>query len=328
VSVDERQRTEDRPPAPRGHVPRYDTVLGLDGRGPIAAVLTWVVYGAIILIFAGPLIALLIGAFSRVVDPTKFSLFPEGGFTFANFTHAEDRNVYQYLFNSFVVVGFGLLLQMVVSVFAAYALARKRFRGAAVTMLLILATMMLPEEVIAIPLSVVLADLPVPMQELVPFYVTEGLANFNAEVPERINLIGTYAGMILPIGAWGFSILVMTEFMKEVPLELEEAARIDGAGEIRTFLWVILPLCRPAMGVIGVFGFTMIWDQYLLPLIVATEPSQYTLPIALRTLRSDEEVGIGVLLAASILALLPSVAAFLAFQRQFVKGLTSGAIKG
>ena len=72
----------------------------------------------------------------------------------------------------------------------------------------------------------------------------------------------------------------------------------------------------------------MIWDQYLLPLIVATEPSQYTLPIALRTLRSDEEVGIGVLLAASILALLPSVVAFLAFQRQFVRGLTSGAIKG
>jgi multiple sugar transport system permease protein len=113
-----------------------------------------------------------------------------------------------------------------------------------------------------------------------------------------------------------------------VPLELEEAARLDGAGELRTFFSVILPLSRPALGVIGVFGFTMIWDQYLLPLIVATEPSQYTLPIALRTLRSDEEVGIGVLLAAAMLALLPSVLAFLAFQRQFVKGLTSGAIKG
>jgi multiple sugar transport system permease protein len=185
-------------------------------------------------------------------------------------------------------------------------LARKRMRGAAVVMLLILATMILPEEIIAIPLSVVLADVP----------------------PFHLNLIGTYAGMILPVGAWGFSILVMTEFMKEVPIELEEAARIDGAGELRTFFSVILPLCRPALGVIGVFGFTMIWDQYLLPLIVATEPSQYTLPIALRTLRSDEEVGIGVLLAAAILALLPSVLAFLAFQRQFMRGLTSGAIKG
>ena len=89
------------------------------------------------------------------------------------------------------VVGFGLLLQIAVSVFASYALARKRFRGSALTMLAILTTMMLPEEVIAIPLSVVLSDLP-------------GL---------HINLIGTYAGMILPLGAWGFSIIVMTEFM-------------------------------------------------------------------------------------------------------------------
>jgi multiple sugar transport system permease protein len=327
MSVDERLSIGERD-QPKRHVPRYDTVLGLEGRGPIAAAGTWIVYGAIILIFAGPLVALMIGAFSRVVDPTKFSLIPDEGFTLENFTRAEQRNVYHYLFNSFVVVGFGLLLQLVVSVFAAYALARKKFRGAAVTMLLILATMMLPEEVIAIPLSVVLADLPAPLHELVPFHLAYLLDGMGREIPSDINLIGTYAGMILPIGAWGFSILVMTEFMKEVPLELEEAARIDGAGELRTFLWVILPLCRPALGVIGVFGFTMIWDQYLLPLIVATEPSQYTLPIALRTLRSDEEVGIGVLLAAAILALLPSVAAFLAFQRQFVKGLTSGAIKG
>jgi multiple sugar transport system permease protein len=175
-----------------------------------------------------------------------------------------------------------------------------------VVMLLMLATMMLPEEIIAIPLSLVLSDLPV----------------FHA------NLIGTYAGMILPVGAWGFSILVMTEFMKEVPVELEEAARIDGAGELRIFATIILPLCRPALGVIGVFGFTMIWDQYLLPLIVAPEPSMWTLPVALRSLRSDEEAGIGVLLAASLLALLPSIIAFLAFQRQFMRGLTSGAVKG
>jgi multiple sugar transport system permease protein len=286
---------------------RYDTVLGLDSqRGPLAKALKLLGYTVMTLVFAGPLIALLIGSLSHVVDPTKFSLIPQGGFTLQNFIEAEDRHVYDYLFNSFVVVGLGLLLQMLVSVFAAYSLARKRLIGATIIMLLILSTMMLPEEVIAIPLSVVLADIP----------------------PFHFNLIGTYAGMILPVGAWGFSILVMTEFMREVPIELEEAARIDGASELRVFFLIILPLCRPALGVIGVFGFTMIWDQYLLPLIVATEPSQYTLPIALRGLRGDEEVGIGVLLAGATLALLPSVLAFLAFQRQFVQGLTSGAIKG
>jgi multiple sugar transport system permease protein len=291
---------------------RFDSVLGLDARrGPLAVVVKIVLYSLITLVFAGPLLGLLVSALSHVVDPTHFALIPEGGLTLENFQAAERRNVYHYLFNSFVVVGFGLLLQMIVSVFAAYSLSRKRLgrvtKGLlSAVLLVILMTMMLPEEVLAIPLSIVLHDLP----------------------PFHLNLIGSYAGMILPVGAWGFSILVMSEFMKEVPVELEEAAKIDGAGELRIFFQIILPLCRPALGVIGVFGFTMIWDQYLLPLIVATEPSQYTLPIALRTLRSDEEVGIGVLLAGALLALLPSVLAFLAFQRQFVRGLTSGAIKG
>ncbi|MBN6053254.1 carbohydrate ABC transporter permease [Nonomuraea sp. RK-328] len=285
---------------------RFDSALGLEARrGPVATAVKVVVYTAMVLIFTGPLVGLLVSAFSRTLDPTSFSLWPDG-FTFDNFVEAADKNVYGYLLNSFVVVGFGLLLQMLVSVFAAYSLSRKKFRGMAVVMLVMLATMMLPEEIIAIPLSLVLADLPL----------------------LHADLIGTYAGMILPVGAWGFSILVMTEFMKEVPVELEEAARIDGAGELRTFFTIILPLCRPALGVIGVFGFTMIWDQYLLPLIVAPEPGMWTLPIALRSLRSDDEVGIGVLLAASLLALLPSIIAFLAFQRQFMRGLTSGAIKG
>ncbi|MEV4164653.1 carbohydrate ABC transporter permease [Nonomuraea dietziae] len=285
---------------------RFDSALGLEAKkGPLATTGKVLVYSVMVLVFTGPLVGLLVSAFSKTLDPTSFSLWPDE-FTLENFTQAADKNVYLYLFNSFVVVGFGLALQMIVSVFAAYSLARKKFRGMTFVMLIMLATMMLPEEIIAIPLSLVLADVPL----------------------IHANLINSYAGMILPVGAWGFSILVMTEFMKEVPVELEEAARIDGAGELRTFFTIILPLCKPALGVIGVFGFTMIWDQYLLPLIVANESSHWTLPIALRSLRSDEEVGIGILLAASLLALLPSVIAFLAFQRQFMRGLTSGAIKG
>ncbi|GAA1656899.1 carbohydrate ABC transporter permease [Nonomuraea maheshkhaliensis] len=285
---------------------RFDSALGLESRrGPLATTGKFLIYGAMVVVFTGPLVGLLISAFNKTLDPTSFSLWPDE-FTLENFIKAQEKNVYLYLLNSFIVVGFGLLLQVLVSVFAAYSLARKKFRGMTFVMLLMLATMMLPEEIIAIPLSLVLADMPL----------------------LHVNLIGTYAGMILPVGAWGFSILVMTEFMKEVPVELEEAARIDGAGELRIFATIILPLCRPALGVIGVFGFTMIWDQYLLPLIVAPESDMWTLPIALRSLRSDEEVGIGVLLAASLLALLPSIIAFLAFQRQFMRGLTSGAVKG
>jgi len=285
---------------------QLDTALGFNApRGALATIARWALQILIVVIFAGPLLVLLINSFTPVIDPTRLTLFPTE-FTLANFTEAIHRDVLKYLVNSFVVVGGGLLLQIVVSISAAYALARKRFPGMRLIFLLILSTLMLPEEVLAIPLSLVLADVPV----------------------IGVNLVGSLLGMIIPVGAWAFAILVMTEFMREIPLELEEAARLDGAGDIRIFWSVVLPLCKPALGVLGIFGFTMIWDQYMLPLLVARDAGQFTLPLALRTLRSDEQVGIGVLLAASLLALLPSVIAFIAMQRQFMRGLTSGAIKG
>jgi multiple sugar transport system permease protein len=208
--------------------------------------------------------------------------------------------------NSLFIAGGALLLQLLVSVFAAYAMARKRFRGQAIVLLLILTTMMLPEEVIAIPLSLVVGDLPV----------------------LHLNLRGTLLGVILPLGAWGFSIFVMTEFMKEIPVELEEAAKVDGAGELRVFARIILPLCRPALAVIAVFGFNMIWDQYLLPRIVANDPSDYTLTVALADLRSDYEVGPGIVLAGALLALVPSLLVYLSLQKSFLRGITTGAVKG
>jgi multiple sugar transport system permease protein len=283
-----------------------DSALGLStSTSRRAKVLNLVLWTGIVVVFAGPLVALLTGAFSRVPDPTQLSLVPREP-TLDNIRKAVDLGVLGYLGNSLIVVGFGLLLQMMVSVFAAYALARKKFRGATAVLLLILATMMLPEEILAIPLSLVLADVPL----------------------LGVSLINTHAGMIVPVVAWGFSILVMTEFMREVPVELEEAARIDGAGELRTFWSVVLPTCTPALGVIGVFGFTMIWDQYLLPLLVASNADMFTLPLALRSLRADPDLGIGVLLVGSALALLPSIIAFLCFQRSFMRGIAAGAIKG
>jgi multiple sugar transport system permease protein len=283
-----------------------DTALGLGAQNSwwIRAV-TALVCVLVVLTFAGPLVAILVGAFDASRDPSHLSLFPTG-LTLDNWRAAVSRDVLHYLGNSLFVVGVGLLLQMGVSVLAAYALARKKFRGAGVVMLLVLATMMLPEEILAIPLAVVLSDLPL----------------------LHLNLTDSLAGMIVPIVAWGFAILVMTEFMKEVPKELEEAARLDGAGELRVFWSVVLPTVTPALGVIGVFGFTMIWDQYLLPLLVASDAKNYTLPLALNSLRADPEVGIGVVLVASTLAMVPSILAFLGFQRSFMRGISSGAIKG
>src|SRR6266536_2719366 len=286
---------------------RTDTALALDAfRGPVARLLKYLLYAVVVVVFAGPLVALLLSSFNRVGDPSRFTVLPDHP-TLLNYRVAVHKHsLLLILRNSLLVAGGGLLLQVTVTVFAAYALARKRFRGAAIVLLLILSTMMLPEEILAIPLSLVLGDLPL----------------------LHVDLINSLWGMIVPVGAWAVSIVVMTEFMKEIPVELEEAARIDGAGELRIFWSVILPLCRPALGIVGILGFSMIWDQYILPLLVAQDSRQYTIALALRTLRTDDQAGLGVLLAGAVLALLPSIVVFLSFQRQFMRGLTSGAVKG
>ncbi|XVV05718.1 carbohydrate ABC transporter permease [Actinosynnema sp. CA-248983] len=258
-----------------------------------------------VLFFTGPLLTIFSGAFDDNPDPTKLSVIPDNP-SLDNFQAAGENRIWHYLGNSLIIAGGAMLLQLSVSVFAAYALARKKFRGQAIVLLAVLTTMMLPEEVIAIPLSLVIGDLPV----------------------LGISLKGTLLGVILPLGAWGFSIFVMTEFMKEIPVEIEEAATVDGAGELRIFAQIILPLCKPALGVVAVFGFNMIWEQYLLPLIVATDPSDYTLTVALLSLRSDDQVGPGIVLAGALLALVPSLLVYLSLQKSFLRGITTGAIKG
>src|SRR5262249_29634195 len=135
-------------------------------------------------------------------------------------------------------------------------------------------------------------------------------------------------GMILPVVGWGFSIFMLSEFMRAIPADLEEAARVDGAGDWQIFWLVILPLCRPALGSAGVFGFIMIWDQYLLPLLVTNNEALYTLPVALATVRADETMKPAVFIAISVIAMLPSIAVYLALQKSFNRGLLAGAVKG
>jgi multiple sugar transport system permease protein len=284
---------------------RFDSALGWSPRFGTNMALRIVLCVLVFCVFALPVLAVISGAFDRNSSPTEISLLPKT-FTLQNFEAAAQQGLWGYLLNSLVVAGGGLLLQMTVSVFAAYSLSRKKFRGQALVMLLVLMTMMLPEEVIGIPLSLVLGDLPL----------------------LGISLRGTVLAVILPVGIWGFSIFIMSEFMKEIPGEIEEAARLDGVGEFRMLFTIILPLCKPALGVIGIFGFMMVWDQYLLPLIAANDPSDYTLTVALSVLRNDTTVGPGVLLAGAVMAMIPSLLVYLFLQRSMIRGITAGATKG
>ncbi|WP_128430131.1 carbohydrate ABC transporter permease [Streptomyces cyaneus] len=284
---------------------RFDTALGWSDRPGLAWTFRILLCAMAIGIFAAPFLTILSGAFTTDASGSSLSFLPHDS-TLLNFKVAGERGIWDYFTNSLVIAGGGLLLQLVVCTLAAYALARHRFRGQALILTLFMLTMMLPEEVIAIPLSLVLGDVPV----------------------VHLDLKGTVWGVILPLGAWGFSVMMLTEFMRDIPTEIEEAARLDGVGELRMLGQVILPLCKPALGVAGVLGFIMIWDQYLLPLIAAKDPTDYTVTVALSILRTDPEVGSGVVLAGAVIALIPSLIVYLLLQRSLVTGIAAGATKG
>ena len=267
----------------------------------------WALYAALLFVFVTPLWSIVAAALSGgVLQPGRFVILPDEP-TLSNIVNTwGSERIARYFLNSLVLVGIGVPLQTMVSALAAYALARKRFRGGAVVLLLILTTMMMPEEVIAIPLYLVLSDVP----------------------PFGVSLLNTYPGMILPLLGWAFSIFVLVKFMREIPMELEEAARVDGAGDFAIFWRIVIPCVRPALGVVTVFGFLMIWDQYLLPLIVAQDTEMFTLQVALLNLRQDDMIPMGIVMSAALLALLPSVIVYLVMQRYFHSGITAGAVKG
>ncbi|MDQ0455711.1 carbohydrate ABC transporter permease [Rhizobium paknamense] len=265
-------------------------------------------YIVVVAVFVGPFWGVIVTAFSGLVlKPGQLLLFPVQP-TLANFRSALiDMQVWRYLMNSMVVSLIGTVLQVMVSALAAYALARKKFRGAAIVSLLVLSTMMLPEEIISIPLYLVVQT---------RFPVVDA------------SIYNTYAAMILPVVGWAFSIFMLTEFMRAVPKELEEAARIDGANEWQIFAHVVLPLVRPALGTVVIFGFIMIWDQYLLPLIVVDDKGLFTMPVMLGMLRVDETITPNIFVAATLLAMAPPIIFYLLLQKQFNRGIMSGAVKG
>lgn len=283
----------------------FDTALGWQPSRLSTVLLRSAICAIILFIFAGPILTIIAGAFDLNPDPTRLTIFPRNP-SLANFEVAGQRGIWGYFWNSLVIAGVGLALQIIVAVTAGYALARRKFVGQTIVLGVFLATMMLPEEVVAVPLAVVLGDLPL----------------------LGISLRGTVFAIILPVAASAFSILVMAAFMRDIPDEVIEAATIDGASEMRILIEIILPMCRPALGVVAIFGFIGIWDQYLLPIIAANRTSDYMITVALASFRADVQVGTGVLLAGAFLALVPSLIVYLLLQNSLVRGITSGAIKG
>lgn len=210
------------------------------------------------------------------------------------------QNILGWLFNTLVYSLVSVVAVLFLSALAGYAFAKKRFRGKEVMFWSFLAMVMVPFHVTLIPTFILMANL---------------------------GGIDTYWGLILPTLANAQAVFLMRQFIQGLPDELFEAARIDGAGEFRIFLRIVLPLCKPILATLGIFVFLWHWNDFLWPLIIAKSNSMFTLTVGISSLQ-QQNVPLSTMLAGSVVALLPIFLAYLIAQRYVQEGVAGTGIKG
>ena len=203
--------------------------------------------------------------------------------------------------NSLFITCSFTLLTIVSASMAAFAFAKIRFRGSRLVLGLYLATMMIPTQVTMIPLFVVM---------------------------NKLGLIDSYASVILPGIFKPFAVFMLVQQMRAIPEDFLDAARIDGAGIFRVYRSIALPMCAPAIATLAVTTFMESWNDYLWPLLMLTDRNKMTLPIALSTLNGQYNTEYNVLMAGSLISMIPIVIIYLCAQKQFKNGLMAGGIKG
>ncbi len=222
--------------------------------------------------------------------------------TLANYTAwFTDLNIGQFFTNSLAVALFTVLGNLVFCSMVGYALAKMSFPGKRMLFALVMVTLMVPGVVTFVPLFVMVSQL---------------------------GLVNTYPGLILPFLVSPLGVFLMRQFMIGIPDSLIEAARIDGAGELRTFARIVMPLCGPPLATLGILTFLGSWNNFLWPLVAAQSEEKYTLPVALALFSTGQNAtDYGLLLAGAVLVIAPIVVLFVALQRYFVQGVAATGIK-
>lgn len=284
-------------------VPAQRTWTGL-GRKKVrlSDALRVVILVTLVLICLIPVVWTVLGSFKT---PTELAMRPvpilPESWSFDNYTNALSRfNFTSYITNSVLVTAGATILTLVINSMAAYPLAKYNFRGKNFLFVLTLATIMIPLQVILIPVYQVVADL---------------------------GLVNSLWGMIIPAAATPTGVFLLRQYMLTIPDELIEAARVDGSGEFRTFLTIVLPLCKPALAVVAIFSVMWRWNDFLWPLVVAQSERVYTLPVALARFNAEETVPFNLILAMSVVSIVPVIIAFLFFQKQIATGIANTGIK-
>ncbi len=207
-----------------------------------------------------------------------------------------------YIGNSLFVAVAGTLVVLVVSTTAGYAFGRLRWKGRDAVFVLFLATLMVPAEVLVIPMF---------------------------QVMQWFGWVNTYQALILPFAFTAFGTFLMRQFFRGIPFELEEAARVDGAGPLRTFLRIILPLSKSAVAVLSVFTFLSFWNSYLWPLIVTVDYARLgTLPVGLASFSGVTGTRWDLQMAAAIISMIPTTLLVVALQKHLVKGIAMAGLGG
>jgi len=207
----------------------------------------------------------------------------------------------RYLLNSFAVATGVTLISLAFNVTAGYAFAKLRFAGRERIFHTLVGALVIPSQVAMMPLFLML---------------------------KWMGLVNTYAGLMVPMLASVFGIFLVRQYARTVPDELLEAARIDGAGELRIFTRIVLPLLKPIIVTLAIFTFLASWNDFMWPLIVLTGQEHYTLPVALAALSREHVQDSELMMAGSVVTVMPVLLLFLALQRYYIQGLLLGSIKG
>ena len=211
----------------------------------------------------------------------------------------------RWLFNSVFISVVAMALTCITSSLAGYALAKKRFWGRGVVFTLFVCAMALPKQVILIPLLTEMSTL--------------GLVK---------TVWGSLFAVIFPVVGWPFGVFLMKQFSEGIPSSLLEAARIDGAGELKTFFHVALPIIKPGIGALAIFTFVNTWNEYPMQLVMLSQSEAKTIALGIAGLQSEMSNDYGLIMAGAALAAVPIIIVFLAFQKYFTQGITMGAVKG
>ncbi|NUU61999.1 carbohydrate ABC transporter permease [Paenibacillus agri] len=244
--------------------------------------------------------------FMAVMTPAQASAYPPyivpHSLNLANFIQVFDLvPVGTFVGNTFLVSAIVMIGQLVTASMAAYAFAKMEFKGKALMFSLFVSTMMIPWEVAMIP---------------------------NYLVIRNLNWLDTYQGLIVPFLATAFGTFLLRQFFLQLPKELFEAAKVDGCGHIRYFLFHVLPLSRPALGTLAVYSFLNMYNSYLWPLLITNSDKMRTVQIGISMLQYQESTSWNLVFAGISIVILPSLLLLVFGLKQLVRGMAAGALKG